>query len=308
MCGIIVSSGGLVGLEKLEEGHRVTSKRGPDTSNVVTVNNNVFMFNRLSIMGLSINGMQPFSYKGNTLVANAEIYNYKQIKDELKSIHNFKSESDCEVLLPLYNEIGTNMFKYLDAEFAIVLYDEKLNKLIAARDPLGIRPLFYGYIKNTLDIRITEALKGAQIGTLPMIVDGVLHKVGSELRASEELVTVNAILIDKCPLDINSHERYRVLELPTSEVMMYLQDLEAQEKRKQIEYAEKAELVQEKPVLIEVKEPAKQAEVFATKAKATRIEFVISKTIPAWSSAELLEMELQKQGYNILQVTTKEVN
>ena len=142
MCGIIVSSGEKIGLDKLNEGHRITNRRGPDASNVVSVDNNVFMFNRLSIMGLSMNGMQPFYFKGNTLVANAEIYNYKQIKEALKSKHDFISESDCEVLLPLYDEIGVNMFKDLDAEFAIVLYDSTLNTLIAARDPLGIRPLF----------------------------------------------------------------------------------------------------------------------------------------------------------------------
>jgi len=160
MCGIIVSFGGKIGLEKLKEGHRITNKRGPDASNVVSVDNNVFMFNRLSIMGLSMNGMQPFYFKGNTLVANAEIYNYKQIKEALKSKHDFISESDCEVLLPLYDEIGVNMFKDLDAEFAIVLYDSTLNTLIAARDPLGIRPLFYGYIKETQDIVFSSEVKG----------------------------------------------------------------------------------------------------------------------------------------------------
>ena len=160
MCGIIVSSGGKIGLNKLKQGHKITSKRGPDSSSILIENNNVFMFNRLSIMGLSINGMQPFNYNGNTLVANAEIYNYKQIKEELKSNYDFTSLSDCEVLLPLYDKIGLNMFKYLDAEFAIVLYDKKKKSLIAARDPLGIRPLFYGYIKDTSEIVFSSEVKG----------------------------------------------------------------------------------------------------------------------------------------------------
>ncbi len=60
----------------------------------------------------------------------------------------FRSESDCEVLLPPYREQGLSMFRQLDAEFALILYDAKQDKLIAARDPLGIRPLFYGKDKS----------------------------------------------------------------------------------------------------------------------------------------------------------------
>ena len=160
MCGIIVSSGGKIELDKLQEGHKITNKRGPDDSSTFSVGDNTFMFNRLSIMGLSFNGMQPFSFNGNVLVANAEIYNFKQIKNELKNKHIFLSESDCEVLLPLYDELGFYMFNYLDAEFAIVLYDKNLDLLIAARDPLGIRPLFYGYIKNTNNIVFSSEVKG----------------------------------------------------------------------------------------------------------------------------------------------------
>jgi len=160
MCGIIVSSGGKKELSKLKEGHLITKKRGPDSSSIIIENDNVFMFNRLSIMGLTENGMQPFKYEGNTLVANAEIYNYKEIKKELSDRYNFISESDCEVLLPLYKELGMSMFKYLDAEFAIVLYDKNKKKLIAARDPLGIRPLFYGFIKKSNDIVFSSEVKG----------------------------------------------------------------------------------------------------------------------------------------------------
>ena len=62
--------------------------------------------------------------------------------------YTFKSDSDCEILLPMYELYGTEMFKRLDAEFACVIYDAKSDSLIAARDPFGIRPLFYGYAEN----------------------------------------------------------------------------------------------------------------------------------------------------------------
>ena len=59
--------------------------------------------------------------------------------------YTFRSGSDCELLLPLYREYGLDMFSMLDAEFALILYDSRTDSLVAARDPIGIRPLFYGY-------------------------------------------------------------------------------------------------------------------------------------------------------------------
>ena len=74
------------------------------------------------------------------------MYGFENLNNYLKSLgYSFKSDSDCEILLPLYEKLGTAMFRFLDAEFACVIYDSEKKKLIAARDPIGIRPLFYGY-------------------------------------------------------------------------------------------------------------------------------------------------------------------
>ncbi len=62
--------------------------------------------------------------------------------------YEIKGESDCEILLPLYHEYGIEMFKTLDAEFALILYDGEQNKVIAAHDPIGIRPLYYGRLED----------------------------------------------------------------------------------------------------------------------------------------------------------------
>ncbi|MGN1095939.1 MAG: asparagine synthase B, partial [Eubacteriales bacterium] len=105
-------------------------------------------FHRLAIMGLDESGMQPFSLHGNMLVCNGEIYGFRPIKKELEREYTFVSESDCEILLPMYEKYGLSMFEKLDAEFALIIYDGKTGKLIAARDPIGIRPLFYGYSRE----------------------------------------------------------------------------------------------------------------------------------------------------------------
>jgi asparagine synthase (glutamine-hydrolysing) len=109
-------------------------------------------------MGLTEAGMQPFELDGNYVVCNGEIYGFEALRKELvKKGYTFKSDSDCEILLPLYKEYGTEMFKMLDAEFALILYDKETNEYIAARDPIGIRPLHYGYDKNGVILFASEA-------------------------------------------------------------------------------------------------------------------------------------------------------
>ena len=146
MCSIMGYIGSGLSDEEFKSGFERTLSRGPDMSKTVKLNNGLLGFHRLAIMGLTDKGMQPFTYKDNMLVCNGEIYEFSPIKDQLiKKGYTFESDSDCEILLPLYEQYGTDMFSKLDAEFALIIYDGDSKSLIAARDPIGIRPLYYGY-------------------------------------------------------------------------------------------------------------------------------------------------------------------
>lgn len=131
--------------ELFMKGFQQTISRGPDDSRVIDTGNGLLGFHRLSIMGLTPSGMQPFELDGSYVVCNGEIYGFQKWKDELSEKYTFQSESDCEILLPMYREYGVEMFAKLDAEFACILYDGETQEYIAARDPIGIRPLYYGY-------------------------------------------------------------------------------------------------------------------------------------------------------------------
>ena len=125
-----------------------TVSRGPDMSKIIETPSGWLCFHRLAIMGLSEAGMQPFELDGDYVVCNGEIYGFRPLKRQLtEKGYQFKSGSDCEILLPLFREYGLSMFARLDAEFAMIIYDSMTDSLIAARDPVGIRPLFYGYDK-----------------------------------------------------------------------------------------------------------------------------------------------------------------
>lgn len=157
MCSIMCYCSADADIELFKKGFEKTVSRGPDDSRIVDTGNGLMGFHRLAIMGLHDEGMQPFELSGNYVIANGEIYGFEKIKKELSSKYSFKSGSDCEILLPMYNEYGTEMFKMLDAEFVCVIYDKKKNSFIAARDPIGIRPMFYGYDKKGMIVFASEA-------------------------------------------------------------------------------------------------------------------------------------------------------
>lgn len=157
MCSIMGYLGKSLRKEDLKPFFDETISRGPDMQRMTAFDGGVLGFERLSIMGLSESGMQPFSLNNNMVVCNGEIYGFRSIKEELSKKYTFVSESDCEVLLPMYEEYGLSMFKMLDAEYACIIYDGKRKSFVAARDPIGIRPLFYGYPKEGEIVFASEA-------------------------------------------------------------------------------------------------------------------------------------------------------
>ena len=146
MCSIMAYCSADYDLQKFKEGFERTISRGPDDCRIVDTGNGLLGFRRLSIMGLTPSGMQPFELDGSYAVCNGELYGFEVMREALRGKgYAFASDSDCEIILPMYREYGTNMFAMLDAEFACVLYDGQTGEYIAARDPIGIRPLYYGY-------------------------------------------------------------------------------------------------------------------------------------------------------------------
>ena len=144
MCSIFGSDTKCIPAPLLMEGFERTVSRGPDMSAFMETKSGYLGFHRLAIMGLDERGMQPFELNGNYVVCNGELYGFREVRASLSDKYVFTSESDCEILLPLFEEYDLDMFRTLDAEFALIIYDAKRDSLIAARDPIGIRPLYYG--------------------------------------------------------------------------------------------------------------------------------------------------------------------
>ena len=195
MCSILGYSSKDADYDSIVEAFYKTKYRGPDDSRILKKGEATLMFHRLAIMGLDEKGMQPFEFEDKALVCNGEIYGFRKLKEELiEKGYSFKSDSDCEILIPLYLEKGVAMFKELNAEFAMILYDGK--SLIAARDPIGIRPLFYGYLEDGSIIFASEAIN--LIGIVKEVTafpPGHYYKDGKFVRYAD-LTTVETYSTD----------------------------------------------------------------------------------------------------------------
>ena len=157
MCSIYGYCGSVPDRGAPLEGFWRTKSRGPDDTRVADAGEGFLGFHRLSIMGLTPEGMQPFELDGSLAVCNGELYGFGKERERLREKgYVFRSDSDCEILLPMYFEYGTEMFSMLDAEFACILYDGRSGEYIAARDPIGIRPLYYGYDRNGTAVFASE--------------------------------------------------------------------------------------------------------------------------------------------------------
>lgn len=127
--------------------------RGPDWTGSLIQNSTILCHERLAIVGLD-SGAQPITSSDEkySLAVNGEIYNHIHLRKEF-SDYPYKSLSDCEPIIPLYKKYGLDAPKHLDGMFAFVLYDKEKDRIIAARDPIGITTLYMGKSSKTPETR-----------------------------------------------------------------------------------------------------------------------------------------------------------
>lgn len=157
MCGILaIHSDTPIATAWLEEGSLALRHRGPDDDGAwLSANGRVGLVSRrLSIVDLA-GGRQPLHAPScqTHAVVNGELYDYARIRQSavLKG-YRFGTESDSEIVLPLYEQHGLGFAEHLRGEFAVLLWDEKRSRLVAVRDRFGIKPLFYARRGGTIVI------------------------------------------------------------------------------------------------------------------------------------------------------------
>jgi len=153
MCGIsgyFSRDGSSPPVDLVKEMTNILRHRGPNGGGMWHDKSICFGHRRLSVIDLSSNGHQPmFQDPGVVITYNGEIYNYAELRERLiEKGHQFKTDSDTEVILKSYIEWGADCVKYFEGMFAFGLWDSRVKMLLLARDPLGIKPLHYFIDKN----------------------------------------------------------------------------------------------------------------------------------------------------------------
>jgi asparagine synthase (glutamine-hydrolysing) len=177
MCGINAIFAYGAGAPPVDRDELVTvrdamASRGPDGEGLwLSEDGRVgFGHRRLAVIDLSRTGAQPMTHRDGALVItyNGEIYNYQALRDELgQQGHAFRSTSDTEVLLHLYDRYGPEMVDHLRGMYAFAIWDQARRGLFLARDPFGIKPLYYADEGETLRVasQVKALLAGGRIDT-----------------------------------------------------------------------------------------------------------------------------------------------
>lgn len=153
MCGIFyfqtVAKLAIAQLKTLQENFILSAHRGPDNSVFMRDDTRAWGFHRLSINGTDAAADQPFHIKNCRLICNGEIYNFRALIQEFELEGDYKSGSDCEIIIHLYRKIGFHeMVRRLDGVFGFVLRDYENGVTYVARDPVGVRSLFIGVSRH----------------------------------------------------------------------------------------------------------------------------------------------------------------
>ena len=154
MCGIVAIYNNQIKFDKdmrskcLKMSKKVRH-RGPDWSGIYSSDNAILAHERLSIVDIK-SGRQPlFSNDKNIiLTVNGEIYNHLDFRNSSKIDYKYQTNSDCEVIIPLFKEYGKELLNHLNGIFSFFLYDKLENTFFVARDPIGVIPLYMGNDKN----------------------------------------------------------------------------------------------------------------------------------------------------------------
>lgn len=172
IAGIFAYADGVVSKEELLSIRDQMQPRGPDGCGewYSSDRRTGLAHRRLSIIDLSDAGAQPMENEDGSVVVvfNGEIYNFRELRKDLETKgHRFRSGSDTEVLLHLYSEKGIEMLKHLRGMFAFALWDERKKGMLIARDPFGIKPLYYSDDGNTLRVasQVKALLAGGAVDT-----------------------------------------------------------------------------------------------------------------------------------------------
>ncbi len=210
MCGIVcafdVKESTEVLRPQLLEMSKKVRHRGPDWSGIYADEKAILAHERLAIVDPA-SGKQPLISEDKKLIlaANGEIYNHRELRKQFKDTYNFQTESDCEVILALYKEKGTDFLDEMNGIFGFAIYDVEKDEYFVARDHMGIIPLYMGWDQNGTFYVASElkALEGTCTKIELFPPGHYLHSKDGELKRwySRDWMDYDAVKENKTSID-----------------------------------------------------------------------------------------------------------
>ena len=161
MCGFIlqkkISKAKILNKKLFKASSKLIFNRGPDNQTYYCNDTYNIFHARLKIIDLSSNANQPFEYMGYNIIYNGEIYNFNELKNNLKVSFSFKTSSDTEVLLYAYIKWGVKMFSKIEGMYSFIIYNFKKDVIFFSRDLFGQKPLYY--FKNNNEVIFSSEIK-----------------------------------------------------------------------------------------------------------------------------------------------------
>src|SRR5437763_10082447 len=204
--------------------------RGPDARGVVVRDGVGLGHARLSIIDLS-SGQQPMANADGTVIVsfNGEIFNYLELRDELIARgHRFTTQSDSEVVLHLYQEMGPDCVTKFNGDFAFALWDQPRGRFMLARDRMGVRPLFYASRKDALyfasEVKALLEVPGLDASLDPIALDQIFTfwfplAPRTAFRGISELPPAHMLIAERGRIDIRPYWRLEFPRLGDDDVL-----------------------------------------------------------------------------------------
>ena len=228
-----------------------TKNRGPDANGIYSENEVTISHDRLSIIDLTSKANQPMNYKNYIISFNGEIYNYKNLKKELEDTgESFKTNSDTEVILRLFNKFGVESFKRLSGIFAVCIWDKLKKKIYLVRDTIGVKPIYYHFNKLKNKFIFSSSIKSVLLSLDSKEINEKAFRFYSNFGRNDDVETIFKGVFKLLPGELLIFENNEISKRKLLKIELRSSNLGNHQIKKIIEDSVESQLVSDVPIAL----------------------------------------------------------
>ena len=228
-----------------------TKNRGPDANGIYSENEVTISHDRLSIIDLTSKANQPMNYKNYIISFNGEIYNYKNLKKELEETgESFKTNSDTEVILRLFDKFGVESFKKLSGIFAVCIWDKLKKKIYLVRDTIGVKPIYYHFNKLKNKFIFSSSIKSVLLSLDSKEINEKAFRFYSNFGRNDDVETIFKGVFKLLPGELLIFENNEISKRKILNIELRSSNLGNHQIKKIIEDSVESQLVSDVPIAL----------------------------------------------------------